>query len=353
MIGYLAGTYDTNGLLLDFRVFMDAGKAVLHGHSPYGAGAHTSYPFVYPAPAAFLIAPLALLPWKLAVAVFWLISIGAIVLALHVLQVRDWRCYGAVFASIVTVWALEIGTLSPMLVLAAAAAWRYRDRPLIVSFAIGFAVLTKLFLWPLVFWLLATKRFRTALATTAGCLAVTLGGWAILGFAGLLRYPHYLSHIASIEQYESYSTLALARSLGLSAAVAHLVGVLVAVLALAGVFLVARRVGGDKRSFIWAIGASLLISPILWAHYFVLLFVAIAIARPRLSVTWLLPLAYWTLPHTASGGSARVIVTGLGISLLILVLSDRFIALEARAKASPHRHAGGLAPGLVAEGATR
>lgn len=351
MVGYLLGTYDTNGLLLDFRVFSDAGSAVLQGHSPYSAGVHTAYPFVYPAPAAFLIAPLTVLPWKLAVAIFWFVSVAALMVAVYLLGVRDWRCYGAVFASIATVWALEIGTLSPLLVLAASAAWRYRDRLLIVSFAIAFGILTKLFLWPLVVWLLATKRFRTAAATAAAFLAMTVGGWAIIGFAGLADYPHYLGRIAGIEQYQSYSTLALARSLGLSAAAAHLVAALVAGLALALVFFVARGAGGDTRSFIWAIGASLAISPIVWAHYFVLCFVPIAIARRRLSVMWLLPLGYWTLPHTASGGSTQLIVTGLVIAVMIIALSDRLVALKARPKGSSHRRTADLTSTAAAGGA--
>jgi alpha-1,2-mannosyltransferase len=306
MVSYLAGTWGKQGFLFDFDVMWNAGRDVAHGQSPY--------PFVYPAPAAVLMAPLGALPWKVAVALFWVISIVALLLALHLLGVKDWRCYGAVFASQATLWALEIGTISPLLVLATAAAWRYRNRRWVVALAIALVIVTKLFLWPLAVWLLATRRFRTFLATVTACIGITLVSWAAIGFAGFLDYPQHLGGIASLVQYTSFSVLALAKAVGLAA--------------LAYIFVAARKPGGDRRAFIWAVGASLLISPIVWAHYFVLLFVPIAIASRRLSLVWLLPLGYWALTHAAANGSIVVLVCGLGISLLILVLTAESSAAD-------------------------
>jgi hypothetical protein len=311
MIAYLLGTYDTNGLLFDFHVMWNAGRDVAHGQSPY--------PFVYPAPAAVLMAPLGALPWKLAVAIFWLLSAAALILTLHLLHVRDWRCYGAVFASIATIWALEVGTITPLLTLATAAAWRYRDRRWVVSTAIALVIVTKIFLWPLALWLLATRRFRATFATVVTAFLMLLGSWAIIGFAGLLDYPSHLGDIASIVQYNSFSILAFVKALGLSAAGARAVSLIVALGALALVVLSARGKDGDRRAFVMAIAASLLVSPIVWAHYFVLLFVPIAIASRRLNWLWLLPLGFWALPHAASGGSVRNLVVGLGITTAIVL----------------------------------
>ena len=44
-----------------------------------------------------------------------------------------------------------------------------------------------------------------------------------------------------------------------------------------------------------ATGASFALTPIAWLHYFVLLFVPIAIVRPRLSWLWTAPLVLWIL----------------------------------------------------------
>jgi hypothetical protein len=314
MVGYLLGRYETNGLLFDFNVMWSAGRDVAHGHSPY--------PFVYPAPAAVLMAPLGALPWKVAVAIFWLLSAGALMLSLRLLQVRDWRCYGAVFASIATIWALEVGTITPLLTLAAAAAWRYRDRPRVVSIAIALAIVTKIFLWPLAVWLLVTRRFRAALETVIAAFVMTLGSWAIIGFAGLLDYPTHLGDIASIVQYDSFSILAFVKALGLSAGGARGVSLIVSLAALVLVLVSARAKDGDRRAFIAAIAASLLISPIVWAHYFVLLYVPIALASRRLNWLWLFPLGFWALPHAASGGSVRNLVVGLTITAAILLGSS-------------------------------
>jgi hypothetical protein len=62
-----------------------------------------------------------------------------------------------------------------------------------------------------------------------------------------------------------------------------------------------------------------MISPIVWVHYYVLLYVPIAIAKRSLSWLWLLPLAFWALPHAASNGSARQILFSLGVTCAVLV----------------------------------
>jgi len=318
MAGYLMGTYNPFGVLFDFQVLWNAGHDVAHGHSPY--------PFVYPAPAAVFMAPFGALPWKVAVAVFWVVSILALMLALHVLGIEDWRCYGAVFASHATLWALEIGTLSPFLVLAVAVAWRYRDRPHIVAGAIAFVVVTKLFLWPLGLWLLATRRFRAVAYSVVQTTVLVVGCWAVIGFAGFLDYPSHLGGIASTVQYDSFSVLAFAKAIGLSAGGARAVSLLVGLAALALVVVAARGRNGDHNGFVAALAASLLLSPIVWVHYFVLLYVPIALVRKRLSPLWLLPLGYWALPHAASDGSLSQLVIGLGVTgavLLACVRSNR------------------------------
>lgn len=331
MIAYLTnGSYHPYQVGFDFHVMWKAGHDVVTGHSPY--------PFVYPAPAAVLMAPFGLLPFKVGLALWWVVSIAALMLALHLLGIEDWRCYGAVFASHATLFALQIGTISPLLVLAVAVAWRYRDRPHVVAFAIAFAFVTKLFLWPLGLWLLATGRYRATVSTIVQVVALIIGCWALIGFAGFLDYPHHLGGIASLVQYDSFSVLALGKALGLSAAGARMVSLVVTVLALAAIVIVARTRAGDRNAFIAAVGAALLISPIVWAHYFVLLYVPVAIARKHLSWPWLLPLLLWALPHAASDGSARQIVLGLGVVLATLLgtleLSPRVYAWMGRRTAT-------------------
>ena len=53
--------------------------------------------------------------------------------------------------------------------------------------------------------------------------------------------------------------------------------------------------GADAWTFAAATGAALALTPIAWLHYFVLLYVPIAIVRPRLSWLWAAPLLLWVL----------------------------------------------------------
>ena len=62
----------------------------------------------------------------------------------------------------VVVHGLFYGNLTVLLVLPLALAWRYRDRARRRGLAVGIAVAAKLFVWPLVVWLLLTRRFRAA-----------------------------------------------------------------------------------------------------------------------------------------------------------------------------------------------
>ena len=308
------GSY-SHGDFFDLHTLWVAGRDVAHGHSPY--------PFVYPAPAAVMMAPLGVLPWRAAVAVFFCLALAAVVLTLRILGVRDWRCYGACLVALPTVSAIGIGTLSPFLALAVACAWRWRDRRVVVAGALAAVVVTKLFLWPLFVWLLATRRIRSAVLGVVVVAGTALAAWAVIGFAGFSSYPRHLGGIASTEQYKSYSTVAFVHAFGLGGGPARVATAAVALAALAAIVLLARRPGGDFAAFTAAIGAALLISPIVWIHYLVLLYVPIAVARRRLSALWLAPLALWVLPGQESYGSIPRLLFVFAVGLVALGVPAR------------------------------
>src|SRR5207244_434494 len=108
-------------------------------------------------------------------------ELAAILGALKILGVRDWRCFAVAFLWVATLQAVATGTFSALLVLVLALAWRYRDRRRIVALSVAYAVGAKLFVWPLFVWLLATRRFATAAATFAATLLLVFGTWAVIG----------------------------------------------------------------------------------------------------------------------------------------------------------------------------
>jgi alpha-1,2-mannosyltransferase len=310
--------YPDGGFLFDLHVMWSAGHDVVTGHSPY--------PFVYPAPAAILMVPFGALPWKVAVVAFSLTVMAAAVLTLRVLGIRDWRCYAAALGSLPGVTAVTAGTLSWPLALCAALAWRYRDRRFVVAGAIALAVVTKLFLWPLVIWLIATRRMRTAATTIALAITVVIASWAVIGFAGMLSYPHHLGTIQGFEQEKGYSLFPLLRGLGLSTGWTRVVLLALTVVLIGVIVKAGRGRDGERRAFCLAVGAALLLSPIMWPHYLVLLFVILALFRRAFCAAWAVPLLYWVLPYLVVPGSHSHVWSILIAALITLVMWSSTLA---------------------------
>jgi alpha-1,2-mannosyltransferase len=308
----------------DWEIFRSAARSVLHGHSPYPAAvpaalAHNDR-FVYPPITAFLVAPLAVLPDEAGRVLVMLLTLGCVLLALRLLGVRDWRCYGLALLTAPVLDTVSLGALSSAILLGVAAAWRYRDRLYVAGPVTAVTAVAKLFAWPLFIWLLVTRRLRTAFVAAALAVVLLLGGWAAIGFAGLRGYPHLLRVLSRVEAVQSYSLVGLLRLGGATATA--LTAVLVAAVIVA-IAVAARGEGGDRRSFAVAVAGALFATPVLWLHYLVLLFVPIALTRPRLSGLWFAPLAFWITPIAHSNGSMWRTCFALAVAALIVLRSLR------------------------------
>lgn len=285
----------------DFETVRRAGHDVIHGVSPYpppdpGVIAHATR-LVYPPLIAYLFAPFAVLPYHVAAAIYLLLSLAAIPLTLRVLGIRDWRCYGVAVLWYPAVAGLGVGAIGPFLALLVALCWRYRDRAIVVAPLLALTMTLKLFLWPLAIWILATRRWRAALFT--GCLTAVafLAPFAPLGMRVLRSYPSVLRTLDQVFGPISFSTNAFLEAAGLSSSAASAVVVVLGALLVVGILWLGRQADGDRLALTAAIAAALLLSPIVWIHYFVLLLVPVALARPRLSGLWFMPMVLWTT-HT-------------------------------------------------------
>lgn len=315
----------------DFLSFWHAGGAVLGGRSPYPAlsslpqvaDPKTFAPFVYPAPAAYWMVPFALLPFPVGATIFLFLSWGAAGVALRLLEVRDWRCYAAMFATVPIAAGTSLGSYSPWLLLGATAAWRWRERVWRVGPIIGLLVVAKVFLWPLWLWLVFTRRYAAAAISAALGVVMTLGAWAALGFAGLRDYPHLLSRLTGLVGVNGYSPFALLHTAGLSVALAQRATVVLTLLLLGASVASLRESRADGRSFVAALAIALLATPVLWPHYFALAFVPLAMARRTFSWPWALPLLLWTCGNGWSFGDPKLIVPLLVICATPFVLAWR------------------------------
>jgi alpha-1,2-mannosyltransferase len=288
----------------DLRVFVHAGEDVLDGRNPYiepdRITGPADAPYAYPPVLALLMTPLAALPAHvhdvyLPGVLVSLALVFSVVGALLLLGVRDWRCYPIALLYPVTIETVEYGALGPVLLLLVAIVWRFRDTAWASGAAAGGAVVLKLFLWPLLVWLALTRRLGAAAAAIVFALALALVSWAVIAFRGIDDYPHLLRRLVDVEAENSYSLFAMLRMIGLSELAARAVVVCAGVALLALAWRAARATDPssferDRLSLGLAVAAALVLTPILWLHYLVLLLVPIALARPRLSLLWLVPL---------------------------------------------------------------
>ncbi len=320
----------------DFGDFYAASEAVLRGANPYQADLSRDWlGFVYPPLLAWLMIPLTLLPVTTAVSVWAALTLLFVVAALWALGVRDWRCYPLALLSPFARETIEFGAIDGLLLLAVALTWKYRDAPVRAAAASGFTIALKLFLWPLALWLGLSGRVRTGLLSCAAAAGFVFLPWALIGFQGLGGYRDLLGDVAN-QQGGSYSLAALAEGLDVATTFARTLSVAVAALLLFLSFRAAREPDRDdrvrdRRSFTLALAAALALTPVVWNHYLLLLFVPVAIARPRLSGLWVLPFAAnclyvfdWYGPKP-NGLAPRLAIAA--ITLVTIVLS-----IEAQAR---------------------
>jgi hypothetical protein len=291
-VSALLTAHDVIGMVgFDFRgTVWEPARSLLDGTAlypePTRAAIELGNPAVYPPLIAFLAAPLAFLSAG-AASVAWAVVLGvALALSLWIVQVRDWRCYAIALASAPALDGLYLGNLTILILVPVALAWRYRDRAVVAGLALGLAVAAKLFVWPLVVWLLVTRRFRAAAWASTAAVLLVLGSWALIGFEGLADYPALLRELQDVYATRSLSVATAAGGLGASVSVAVAVGVAAGIALLGVAAWLARRRDGDERAFALAVVACVVATPIVWLHYWALLFVPIAIRWPRLSAAW-------------------------------------------------------------------
>ena len=256
----------------DFRgTLWEPARALLDGipiyPEPTREAVSVGNPAVYPPVFILASVPLALLPATVA-AWLWLVVLAAAVLAsMWILEVRDWRCLVLAVTSPVVVHGLWYGNLTVFLVLPLALAWRYRDRAPVVGIAVGAAVAAKLFVWPLVVWLLLTRRFRAAAWAVGSAAVIVLGAWALVGFQGLRDYPTLLRAVQDVYAVRSLSLSTVAGALGASVPAAVAVAAVAGLACLALAAWLVRQPDGDRRAFALVVAACILSSPIVWPNY--------------------------------------------------------------------------------------
>ncbi|HEX8940159.1 MAG TPA: glycosyltransferase 87 family protein, partial [Candidatus Limnocylindrales bacterium] len=119
----------------DLQAYVGAGGRVLHGQPLYDASADVAGPFavyLYPPPFALVAVLLALLPGAIVTGGWTLLLVAAFLGGLALTPV-SWRVRWLVVLLAALSWpflyAIKLGQVEPLLILAFAATWRWLDRP--------------------------------------------------------------------------------------------------------------------------------------------------------------------------------------------------------------------------------
>jgi hypothetical protein len=308
----------------DYGQFYWAAQAIVDGDSPYAEGVLPVLPwggaYPYPPLPALLSIPLTALPFE-AAGVLVMGTLVVVALAtLLVLGVRDWRCYGVVMLWPPVISAIQTGNVTLWFALALAVVWRFRHLVSPVAASLGTTLAVKFFLWPVVLWLVATRRYAAAAASCAVGAVLIVLSWVPLGFAGFVDYPGLLHELEETIGADSYTLYIVGIDLGLPSTAARALWLVVG-LGLLGVAAMLGWRGEERTGFIVAIAAALALTPIVWLHYFALLIVVVAVGRPRLGVIWFAPLGLVLTPGsgqpTPFETAWTLAVAGLTIGLAV------------------------------------
>src|SRR4051794_147301 len=284
-----------NGFGTDFHgTIWNADKAVLDGRTPYPSPSVVEMrpavpPAVYMPPIFVATLPLGLVPLHDARWIwFAILVVAALAIPLSV-GVRNPWCLALWMLSLPVMQALVLGNATVLVALGTALTWRFRDRRFAGPIAAAAAVSVKLWLWPLLLWLLITRP-RAGLRAVLALICITLVAWAALGFHGLLGYPSLIHSEAKAYIQISVLLIAALALLHIDVKIATAAGVAVGASLLACAYLLRRR---DLDSFALALLAALIATPVAWPHYLMIVAIPLMIGWPSLSIAWAwFPLVY-------------------------------------------------------------
>lgn len=340
------GAADQSGWAYDLKAYLLAAERLSHGSSIYApdtlAGPFHPGPFglyLYAPPLAVALLPLTAVAVTAAADLWLVLGLGLLVAACWLLPVRPrlrmLTFVVAAFSSPVLI-DLNLGNVSILVFFLSVVAWRWLDRPIgsaAMAAAMSLRPTMGIFL---AWWLIRRRWLPLAWALAAGIVLVLL----TLPFAGIASYADYLTVLRNLgdvtgvtKNVDLASTLVRLGAPPPFATAALLAGY---ALAVGATLLSLRR--DPEVSFMVTLGATLLLSPLLWDHYLVSLLLPAAFLAQR-GRRWALglPLLTWLPPEF----------------LPVLAIAATLLPFLARSP-SEDAYPAGLAPGpALARGSKR
>jgi alpha-1,2-mannosyltransferase len=296
----LAVAGDTLGF--DYLAYHVAARRVLDGQPLYDMafGAIKGWGlFYYPPLFLPFILPLGLLDPAFATWLWVGVILAAFFIGVAILPVSrtiKWLVVLLAGLSWPFVYAVKLGQVGPLLFLTFAVGWRWMDNParLGLSAAIGTAV--KIQPGLILVWAVLTRRWRAAVIGFVALLILAVVATLIAGFASWGDFLTLMRQVVDpIRTERNMTPGAVLFRLGVDPDIAGALQVVSTIIVLIVVVVAAFRATAEA-SYLVAVTASQLMSPVLWDHYAMLLLLPVAYllaAGHRWAV--LIPLATSTL----------------------------------------------------------
>jgi arabinofuranan 3-O-arabinosyltransferase len=279
---------DMRELHVDFDTFRASAVALVHGGDIYDTPAKLKN--LNPPLLTVLLAPSALLDALAAYRVFAVLTLLMVVGAVLAVT-RELRLSRGVTAAVTAVviassplhGTIVLGQIYGLLVVGLVAGWvaERRGRPLLAAVLYGVTVALKPSLAPLLLLPLATRRWRPLAAGLGAAASASLLGMLVAGAGSGLEWLRIGLTEPVPDTVDNASLPGLAVGFGLPSAVGTLLGLVVLVGTL--VALGRRRESVDPAGTApWAVlAAGLLLSPIAWHNYLMLLWPGVLVLLAR------------------------------------------------------------------------
>ena len=273
----------------DFLAYFNAANHWLAGQPIYDltvTGTGTCGTYQYPPPFVLMAAPFSLFGFDAGNWLWIAFLIGCWGIGTAIIPVRPVARWTILLLGAIgwpLIFGVRIGQVTPLLYLVFAVAWRSLERPVWLGASVAVGTMIKLQPGLLAVWLVTRRDWRAlAVAAIVGAaiaaVAAVVGLWDWPGFLTLLR-----ATTNAVDIPVNMAIGSTLRSLGMNLELARTIqtvntAVILVIVVLAGLRL--PRTPG----FLVAVIGSQLISPIVWAHYALILL---------LPVAWLLDRRQW------------------------------------------------------------
>jgi alpha-1,2-mannosyltransferase len=272
----------------DFLAYHQAANRVMAGERLYDPAVLQTGGFglfYYPPPFVLAILPLAPLDPTIATWMWVGLSLAAFIVGVAVMPVAPtvrWLTVLLAGLSWPFAYAFKLGQVGPLLFLLFAIGWRWLDRPAALGGSAAAGAIVKIQPGLILGWALLTRRWRAVAIGAAVLLVATVVATLVTG--GFSVWTDYLALLRNVSDPIStphnFTPGAVAYQLGLPSGVAATIQLLSSVAAVGLLVLVAVR-GSSAASYLVAVTASQLLSPVLWDHYAMLLLLPVAYLLDR------------------------------------------------------------------------